>query len=106
MQAGKLRKRVVIQTSAVTADSFGEPTATWTSAATVWASVEPLNGRELLRAQEVNAEVTVRVTMRYNTYASQTARLLVGGSRLLDINSLINHEERNEELELLCSETK
>lgn len=105
MRAGRLRHRVVIQTATEAQDTAGEAIKTWTDAMTTWASVEPLSGRELLRAQEVNAESTIRVRMRYNTHVSQTARLLVDSTRILDINSVINTREIGRELELLCSET-
>ena len=105
MRAGRLRHRVVVQTATEGQDTAGEPIKTWNSVYTTWASVEPLSGRELLRAQEVNAESTIRVGMRYNTYTSQSARLLVDATRILDINDVVNNREIDRSLELMCSET-
>ena len=105
MRAGKLRHRIVVQTAIEGRDTVGQPIETWNPVFTTWADVQPLTGRELLRAQEVNAESTIRVTMRYNTHVSASARLLVDGTRILDINSPINNREINRSLELLCSET-
>ena len=104
MRAGKLRHRVIVQTSTETQDTAGEPIKAWASPFTTWADVQPLSGRELLRAQEVNAESTIRVNMRYNTYVSQSARLLVG-TRILDINTVVDNREINRQFEILCSET-
>ena len=65
MQAGKLRHRVVVETNTRTQDAQGQPVASWATAATVWASIEPLSGAERLQGAEVESTVTHRITMRY-----------------------------------------
>jgi SPP1 family predicted phage head-tail adaptor len=103
MRIGKLRKRVQLQHLARNQDSFGEAVSSYTPYATVWASVEPLQGRELEHAQQISAEVTHRVTIRYNAAVTSEHRV-VYGNRTLEIEAVINPEERNEMLVLMCKE--
>jgi SPP1 family predicted phage head-tail adaptor len=65
--------------------------------------VEPLQGRELWTAKQVVAEVTHRIRFRHLSGVVPTQRV-VFGSRTFEILSVINPEERNRELELLCKE--
>ncbi len=78
MRAGDLRHRVTIQQLTTTRDAEGVTTETWTNVATVWAAVEPLQGREYFQAQAVNAEVTTRVRIRYRAGIVPTMRILFG----------------------------
>lgn len=104
MKAGKLRHKVTIQSRTLTADSYGGQTETWaTFAAGVWAAVEPLTSSEQWRAQQAQASVSHRVTIRYLAGVEPTMRVLFG-TRHLNIGSIRNIEERNKELELLCTE--
>lgn len=103
MRAGELRHRVTIQQKSVTRDSFGAETVSWTDVAVVWAAIEPLQGREFFSAQQVNAEVTTRIRIRYRSGITPAMRVLFG-SRAFDIQGIINIEERNRELHLMCKE--
>ena len=47
MRIGTLRHRVELQEPVENQDGYGEAERTYTTYATVWASVEPLSGREL-----------------------------------------------------------
>lgn len=60
MEIGKLRHRVIIQQNIQVQDSEGVMTENWVNLATVWASIELLQGRELLAAQAIAAEVSTR----------------------------------------------
>lgn len=104
MRSGKLRHRVTLQTQVETQNSFGEQeTLSWQDYATVWGAVEPLQGREFFTAMQVNAETTVRIRIRYMT--GVTSRMRVSfDSRIYNIKSIIDPDERNRELQLMCSE--
>ena len=103
MNAGSLRHRFAIKTAQETTDSFGVTVETPITFATVWASIEPLSGRELFQAQQVQAEVTHRVRMRY--LAGVTAKMKgYYGTREFQILSVANRDERNRELEIMCKE--
>lgn len=106
MIAGKLRHRVYIQRATEAANTYGEMVKTWASIYRVWASVEPLTGRELERAQQVSAEATTRVKIRYTDDVTVGDRILFGtyDQRVFEINAIVNPDERNVELHLFCSE--
>lgn len=103
MRAGRLRHRVTIQSVTTNTDSYGQPIESWSTFAEVWAAVEPLTGREYFQAQQLQAEVTYRVRIRYLTGVLPTMRVL-HDSRTFEVQAVINLDERNRELHLMCRE--
>lgn len=102
MNAGQLRHRVVIESRTGTQDSVGQPIDDWSVFAELWAAVEPLTGRELFSAQQVNAETTTRVRMRYREGLDTSMRIVHHGINY-NILNIIDPEMRHIELQLLCS---
>lgn len=103
ISAGQLRHRIAIEEFTTTRDSMGGTIEAWTTFAPAWAAVEPLNGREFFAAEQVNAEVSHRVTMRYTPGVKTKMRVNHGG-RFLLIEAALNIGERNQELQLMCRE--
>ena len=103
MRLGPLRHRITIQARAAGMDDFGQESETWATVATVWASVEPLSGRELLSAQQIQSDTSHRVRMRYRAGITTSHRVLFN-LRPFNIRSVINRQELGEMLELLCTE--
>jgi SPP1 family predicted phage head-tail adaptor len=103
MRAGKLRHKVTIQDYTESQDSYGTVTKTWADYATVWASIEPVKGREFWESQQINAEVTAKVILRYLEGVTPKMRVK-HGSRIFQVISVINPEERNRELQLMVKE--
>jgi SPP1 family predicted phage head-tail adaptor len=103
MMAGALRHRVAIEQVAATGDGYGGRTESWTVLATVWAAVEPLSGREYFQAQQAQAKVTHKVTMRYRSGVTPGMRVK-HGSRYFGIVSVLDTGEKNRELVLMCEE--
>ena len=106
MRAGWLRHRVEILEKVVSRDSFGAEVVSWATAAVVWASVEPIRGREYIEAKQGQVEVSHRVVMRWREGVSAEMRLRIAGGRMLEIESVIDPVERGERLELMCREQK
>lgn len=105
MQAGKLRHRITIESPADTQGAtFGEAKLTWSTFASVWAAVEPIGGKELLRADHVAGGLTHRVSLRYIAGVTAKMRINFNGRHLNIAAPPINKDERNIELELLCME--
>lgn len=69
----------------------------------VAASVEPLEGNELLRAEQFESTLTHRVRTRYYAGVRPHWRIQYG-SRVFDIKHVIDPEERHRELEMMCQE--
>ncbi len=105
MRAGELRHRVTIQKEqGTTRNSKGELVPNWVDIVTVWAAVEPLKGREYFDAEQVQAEVTTRIRMRYHAGVTPEMRIIYG-TKEFDILSAINIEEKDRELHLMCKES-
>ena len=103
MRSGRLRHRVTIQQPVVAVNGYGERITTWSTVATVWGAVEPLRGREFFDAEQVQAEVSHRVVLRYRSGLATTMRLL-HLTRVLHIQAIIDVDERHRELQLMCRE--
>jgi len=84
-------------------NSLGEAALAFSEEAKIWASIRPLSGRELWQAQQVQADVTHAVRIRYRNGVDATKALGFDG-RQLNIVAVLNVEERNRTLELLCLE--
>ncbi|MFA5866915.1 MAG: phage head closure protein [Actinomycetota bacterium] len=103
MRAGQLRHKIVIQQVLLSQDAYGASVETLSTFATVWTSIEPISGREYFDSAKLNAEITHRIRIRYTAGITPDMKVLFG-SRTFDILSIIDREERNREMELMCAE--
>ncbi len=103
LMAGKLRHRLAVQTAGESRDQWGEVTEAWATDNTRWASIEPLKGRELFTAQQVNADITTRIVLRHYSGLTTSQRFLEG-SRVFHIIAIINPDNRDEMMECMCTE--
>jgi len=103
MDAGRMDKRISIEAQATTRNAIGEPVTAWAPLAAVWASIEPLRGREFWAQQQVQSEVTTRIRIRYRAGITPAHRVRHAG-RIYNIHSVIDPKERHEELQLMCME--
>jgi SPP1 family predicted phage head-tail adaptor len=104
MKIGKMRHRIAIKSLSTTQDSFGEQVETYTDVCTVWASVEPLVGKEYFVAEQANSEVSIKVRIRYRTGINDKMVVFFGSRKLLIVSPPINSYEKNRELILMCKE--
>ena len=99
-----MRQQVTIQAYRKSRDSYGAEVETWTDLHTgVWASVEPLIGREYMAAKQLTADVSHKIRIRYIKGLSPEMRI-VWGTRYFEIVSIINVQERNRELVIMATE--
>ena len=91
---GNLRHRITLQKPVVIKDSIGQELEEWQDVATVWASVEPLSGKEYSNAKQTNSEVSTKITTRYLDGITPFMRVLFQ-KHTYNILSVINFEERN-----------
>jgi len=105
MKIGDLKHRITFQDSMKTPDGYKGSTESWTNFVTVWASVEPLSGREYFFSHQVKAEVTHRVKIRYRDDITVKMRIKFG-ARVLAVESILDIKERHEVLEIFCREEK
>ena len=115
MRAGKLTRRIRLESRVETDDAAGEPIATWVLFAELWASIEPLQGREFVTAQQEHSNVTGKIRIRY-TPAPATGWPGVPGvnakmravelpyQKVYDIVAVMDLDTRHREMQLLYSE--
>ena len=103
MKIGRLRHRIVIEESIAGRDSFGAEVSEWIQFAKVWADVSPVSGREFASFKQINAEITTNITIRYIAGITTEMKILFG-DRVFEIDSVINPEEKNISLLLMCKE--
>ena len=106
ISAGKLNKRVIIQklmAGSPERDSYGAPITSWCTVATVWAAIEPISGREFWAQQQVQNEVTIKVSIRYLAGIIPEMRVLYG-DRVFIIKFVIDFKEGHKEIQLMCAE--
>lgn len=99
MNPGLLRHRITLQKFMVITDPDGFTTQQWQDVATVWAAVENLHGREYWEAAAVQAENTVKFTIRYRPDIDQTMRIVFRG-QVYEITAIDNVKYRNEYIEI------
>lgn len=101
---GKLNKKISIQKQGSTKDQYGHTVETWdVFKNNVWASVDPIVGKEYFAAETVNSEVTHKIRFRYLPGIDPSMRI-VYKNRKFSIQSAINYKEANIEWQLMCRE--
>ena len=103
MDIGRTNKRVTFCTYAEESGKLRQTRQVLKEIMTVWASVEPTRGREYQEAQRVRPEMTYKGTTRYHKNVTQDM-LIKFRERYFEIVSVINVRERNEMLEIICTE--
>jgi len=103
MNIGNLRHRITIQTLQPIKNNYGEVTNDWVDFKTVWANINPVSGREFFSAETVNSEMTHKVLIRFVKDIKPKMRVKFG-DRFFNIETIINFQERNQYLQLMCKE--
>lgn len=104
MRAGKLRHRVTIERFAPSRDDAGSEVPVWESYATVWGSVEPLEGREGSATTQILADLDTVVTIRWSPQVDSVTpkwRVRHGGVTY-DIVSVAHQKLGQREVVLAC----
>lgn len=104
MNIGKLRHRITLLKQVNEVNDYGASTQTWKRVATVWADVRPLSGREYFSAKQVQSEVTTQIWLRHIEGIKPTMKVKFG-EREFEILSVLNTQERDVSLQLMCKET-
>ena len=106
MATGKYRDRVTAQRLQQVPDGAGGMPSQWVTLTQFWAFVEPIGGREAMRANQLLADTDARVTTRWTeAVASITAkdRLIVDGKPYSIVRPPADLRSRHRELEIMCN---
>ncbi len=103
MEIGDLRHRITIQKRSTTINENGFEVETWQDYKTVWAAVSNLHGREYFAAAAVQAENTVKFTVRYLPSLDTTMRINFRG-KTYDITAIDHIKYQNRFMEIKALE--
>ncbi len=101
MRAGPLRNRLILQSQTETRETGGGVVVSWTTQATVWGGIHPISGKEYTAIQQTQNEATVKIIIRYQSSIDETWRVVNGG-RAYSIESIINENDRDRMMTLMC----
>ena len=97
----ELRERVTISSDAGVDDGYRGRSVAWTELCTVYAKVQPINGREITIGNGQQAEVSTLIVIRYRSDVTAAKKATVRGADY-NIRSVIDPDLRRTWLELLC----
>lgn len=99
MKSEELRHRITLQVLETITNENGFEVEAWVDFKDLWAKVENLHGREYFEAAAVQAENTVKFTIRYTDEIDTSMRILFKGNQY-NINSIDNIKYRNKFIEI------
>jgi len=105
MNPGELRHRITLQKKITTTNENGFNVESWEDVKTLWAAATNLHGREYFAAAAVQAENTVKFTIRYLEGIDESMRILFQG-RHYNITSIDNIKYQNRYLEIKALEVE
>jgi SPP1 family predicted phage head-tail adaptor len=100
---GKMRYRVKVENATNTRDAGGGLSQSYSAVTFIYANIKPLNANSIYRQGIVQEKVTHEITLRYMKNISTNSRITYG-SRNFNIKGIINVDERDRFLKLLCEE--
>jgi SPP1 family predicted phage head-tail adaptor len=103
LKAGKLRHRVSLEEMSETIDSYGQREPYWSHVADLWAAIEPLSAKEFIAAQQLQSQVTTRITIRYRSGVTAGMRIVHRGTIYNIAGVLADKDSGIEYLTLPCS---
>lgn len=108
ISSGKLRHRIRLENLQPLFDSngdviqdmsTGEVAREWVLHEELWASVEPLSGKEFIASQSVQSRVVARITFRYPFESVSAGMRIVHGVRIYNIEGVL--PDKNSGLEYI-----
>ncbi len=106
MSAGLKRHLLTLERRTEILDDFGEATLSYTTLTTAYGSVEAATSRERFESQQVQAQVSHKLTIRYSpTAATLTAAdRITFGERIFDVVTPMDKDGRRRELVIMALE--
>lgn len=105
MSIGKMRHRITFQRITPLINENGFESEMPEEYKTVWAAVTNLHGKEYFEAKAVQAENTVKFTIRYLAGIDQTMKILFQG-KAYNITAIDNIKYRNRYIEIQAMEVE
>lgn len=111
MRAGRLNRKVTLESPSPTRGAGGALVEGWATIATVWAALEPAGAKEAMESGKVTAEVSHRIIIRHRTDVTPRCRVSMSDTasspattRRFRIVGVINPRDGRQELHLMVLE--
>jgi SPP1 family predicted phage head-tail adaptor len=101
--AGSYRHPITFQKQTTEKNEFGEKVSTWVDFAQSRAGIYPVSGKDYFAAEQIHSDVTTKVHVRYMPGITADMRVKFG-ERIFKIVAVLNFQENNKELQLMCKE--
>jgi len=105
LRSGSLRETLTLQVKTITKDQYHENSETWSDVTNVCASVQPLAASEQVKADRLETQQRLVITMRYRTGVTVKNRFThndCGTIKAYDIVSVNNRDGRNRVLDIVA----
>lgn len=104
LKIGELKHKIDIQQKSNTKDSEAVVNDSWPNFYSgVWSAIEPNDGREYFSSQAFNSEITTLIKIRFLPGITSSMRI-AKGTKIYDIQYVIDYKEQHRELHLMCKE--
>ena len=100
---GRMRHRVTIQKPTATTDTGGGSSISWGLLKEVFADIQPQSGNYGSEHEQEKEKITHKLIMRYRADIGTNYRIKFG-TRIFNIHTIINEDERDRFLILQCQE--
>lgn len=103
MRSGNLKHKIEIQAHEESQNDFGEQESSWSKFQDAYSSILPISAKETFTSKKLNAEITHKILIRFIPGVKSDMRI-VYGSRIFNIDSVINIREENKTLQIMVTE--
>tara|TARA_R110000782_G_C14774715_1_gene409407 strand:+ start:357 stop:686 length:330 start_codon:yes stop_codon:yes gene_type:complete len=100
---GKMRYKVKVETATNTRDAGGGLSQAFGAVAFIFANIKPKSANSTYRQGILQEKVTHEITIRYRQDIDTNSKITYG-TRSFAVNGIINVDERDRFLTLLCEE--
>lgn len=100
---GKMRYKVKVERATNTRDAGGGLSQSFSPVSHVYANIVPKNANSAYRQGMLQEKVTHEITIRYMNNVDTNSKITYG-TRSFAVNGIVNVDERDRYLKLLCEE--
>lgn len=100
----EMNKRITIQRSSKVPNNMGGFSLTWTDVDTIWAAIWPTSAKSATQDAQTIKEITHRIRIHFRRNVRISNRIKYK-NRYFNIVSVINPNEEDEWLDILCKES-
>jgi SPP1 family predicted phage head-tail adaptor len=111
MQAGKLNRRIQIQSQSTSQDAMGQELQSWSTTYSCWANIDIQASQLIYSTAEFMSKVTHRITIRWTSSVVINSSMRIryteattGVVHTYEIIAPLNTKQANRELVLMCYE--